>query len=89
MPASTSCSSLSAALTASGEAMLELFAQVDATGKVKSWSGSPPATYLAYHVAHEAHHRALATVAIRVGGHKVPKDALMGQWYTWRKGPAA
>ena len=77
---------LVAALTASGEALTLLFENVAATGQVKSWSGSPPATFLAYHVAHEAHHRALASVAIRSGGHKLPKETLMDQWYTWRKG---
>jgi len=76
---------LVAALEASGEALGRLFARIDEVGEVRSWSGAPPSTFLAYHVAHEAHHRALASVALRSGGHKLPSDVTHGLWYTWRK----
>lgn len=76
---------LLAALEASGTALGRLFEHIDDVGEVKSWSGSPAATFLAYHVAHEAHHRALASVALRSGGHKLPSDVIHNLWYTWRK----
>ena len=76
---------LVSALEASGEALGRLFEQIDEAGEVKAWSGSPPSTFLAYHVAHEAHHRALASVALRTGGHKLPSEVTLNQWYTWRK----
>lgn len=52
-------------------------------GRVKSWKG-PPATFLGYLIAHEAHHRGLAIVALRTGGHKVPQDVVYGIW-DWGK----
>jgi len=76
---------LLAALKTSGAALGRLFDQIDGAGEVKSWSGAPPSSFLAYHVAHEAHHRALASVALRSGGHRLSSDASYGIWYTWRK----
>ena len=32
-----------------------------------------------------AHHRALASVALRSGGHKLSSDISYGIWCTWRK----
>ncbi len=52
-------------------------------GKVKNWNGSP-ATVLGYLIAHEAHHRGLAMVAMRLSGHGLPKEVVYGQWQ-WGK----
>lgn len=72
------------ALNASAKAVADLLDECEAAGRVKSWKG-PPASYLGYFVAHEAHHRALAVVSLRLSGTKLPKDVLYGIWYSWRK----
>lgn len=54
---------------------------------MKGWKGAP-ATFLAYVIAHEAHHRGLAMVAMRVAGHKLPKEVVYGQW-DWGKRASA
>ena len=74
---------LLSALVASREAMASLLEQSAASGKVKSWNG-PPATFLGYVVAHEAHHRALAIVALRAAGFKLPEEVVYGLW-DWGK----
>ncbi len=74
---------LLAALAASEEAMAGFLEQSVATGKVKSWKG-PPATFLGYVVAHEAHHRALAIVALRAAEKKLPQEVVYGLW-DWGK----
>lgn len=76
---------LEKALKASGLAMGRLVEKFETEGKVKSFSRSTPTAYLAYHVAHEAHHRALAIVALRVAGHKLPAEVKYDLWYAWRK----
>jgi uncharacterized damage-inducible protein DinB len=58
-------------------------AQPTAKGKVRSWIGSPP-TFLSYMVAHEAQHRGLVMVALRLSGHKPPQEVMYGQWQ-WGK----
>jgi len=75
---------LRSALKKSGEAMAKLMRQVDESQSVKSWAG-PPSTYLSYFVAHEEHHRALAIVCLRFGGHKLPQEITQGLWYEWRR----
>ena len=75
---------LRTALVASEHAIAQLLEKCGRTGKVKNWGGGPPATYLGYFIAHEAHHRGLAIVALRLSGTKLPKDTLYGLWY-WRK----
>jgi len=57
--------------------------ECESSGKVKSWNGSP-ATFLGYMIAHEAHHRALTIVALRISGHKLPSEVIYGQW-DWGK----
>lgn len=74
---------LSSALRASEKIVARYLEDCDAKGKVKSWKGSP-ATFLSYLVAHEAHHRGLAMVALRVCGRKLPDDTVYGQWQ-WGK----
>ena len=65
---------------ASIAAYLEHCAQL---GKVKGWSG-PPASFLGYLIAHEAHHRGLVMVALRQAGHRLGPDVVYGQW-DWGK----
>lgn len=74
---------LQRALRASEKVVATFLRDADAAGKVKSWKGSP-ATFLAYLVAHEAHHRGLAIVAMRIAGHKIPQEVIYGQW-DWGK----
>ena len=71
------------ALRASEGPIATLLEESDEAGKVKSWRGSP-ATFLGYLIAHEAHHRGLAMVAARIGGHKLPQALVYGQW-DWGK----
>jgi uncharacterized damage-inducible protein DinB len=71
------------ALVASREAIASLLEQSAASGKLNAWSG-PPATFLGYLVAHEAHHRALAIVALRASGHRLPDEVVYGLW-EWGK----
>ena len=71
------------ALKASEKAIARFLEDCDAAGKVKGWKGSPT-TFLGYLIAHEAHHRGLAMVAARTGGHKLPAEVVYGQW-DWGK----
>ncbi len=75
---------LQTALKASAKAMEKLIEHFEEQGKIKSWRGSL-AQYLGYHAAHEAHHRGLAIVSVRLSGHKLPKEAIYGLWDLWRK----
>jgi len=76
------------ALLASEEAIASLLEACEAEGRVRSWRG-PPATFLAYFVSHEGHHRGLATASLRLSGFKVRQEVLYGLWQEWgreRKG---
>jgi len=77
-------SQLTSALKASEKMIARYLQRCDETGKVKHWKGNPP-TYLAYLVAHEAHHRGLAMVAMRMNGRKLTKKAVYGQWQWGKK----
>lgn len=74
---------LKKALQASEEIIAQFLEKCEATGEVKSWNGSP-ATFLGYLIAHEAHHRGLAMVAMRISRHKLPQEVVYGQWQ-WGK----
>lgn len=74
---------LKRALKASARAVERLLVESEASGRVKRWNGSP-ATLLGYLIAHEAHHRGLAMVALRLSGHKLPQEVVYGQWQ-WGK----
>jgi uncharacterized damage-inducible protein DinB len=74
---------LKAALKASEKAIASFLEQCDADGRVKSWNG-PPASFFGYLAAHEAHHRGLAMVAMRMSGRRLPQDVVYGQW-DWGK----
>ncbi len=67
-------------LAASRDAMLELLrTSLLTTGKVKN---SPPdvAHFLAYQIAHDAHHRGQVCMLARQLGHKLPKEVEFGMW---------
>ena len=74
---------LKTALEASAPLVARFLEDSEAAGKVKSWKGSP-ASFLGYMVAHEAHHRGLAMVAMRMSGRKLSKELVYGQW-DWGK----
>lgn len=71
------------ALRTSARIVTEFIEDCESAGKVKRWNG-PPATFLAYLVAHEAHHRGLVMVTMRLAGRKLPKEVVYGQWQ-WGK----
>ncbi len=70
-------------MKASEKAIARFLEECEASGKVKKWTGSPP-TFLGYLIAHEAHHRGLAMVAMRLSSHKLPQRVVYGQWQ-WGK----
>ena len=72
------------ALKASGKAMEKLFEAFAKEGKVKSFAEAPE-SYLGYHCAHEAHHRGLVLVSLRMAGVKLPDELKYSLWYRWRK----
>lgn len=74
---------LTSALKKSARAMADFLAACEEAGRVRGWRG-PPASFLGYLVAHEAHHRGLALVALRMAGRKVPKEVVYGLW-DWGK----
>jgi len=75
---------LKEALQASEEVIAWFLEECEAAGRVKKWNGSP-ATFLGYMIAHEAHHRGLAMVAMRISGHKLPPEVVYGQWQWGKK----
>lgn len=74
---------LGRALEASAEAVARFLERCETAGRVPKWNG-PPASFLAYLVAHEGHHRGLAMVAARLSGHRMPNEVVYGQW-EWGK----
>ena len=72
------------ALQASEEVIARFLEECEASGEVKYWNGSP-ATFLSYLVAHEAHHRGLAMVAMRISRRKLPQEVIDGQWQWGKK----
>jgi uncharacterized damage-inducible protein DinB len=71
-----------AALLASADAVAAFLGDCAAQGRVPGWKG-PPATFLSYFVAHEAHHRGLAMAALRLSGFKAPDVLKWGLWTGW------
>ena len=74
---------LKSALVNSGDVISKFLEQCESTGKVPAWKG-PPATFLGYLIAHEAHHRGLVMASLRVSGHKMPEEVVYGLW-DWGK----
>jgi uncharacterized damage-inducible protein DinB len=75
---------LTDALAGSDEAIAAMLAEASESGRVKSWHPGPT-TFLGYLLAHEAHHRGLVIVSLRIDGHKLHKDLRYGLWYWSRK----
>lgn len=71
------------ALASSSEVVAVYLDICEETGNVDNWSG-PPASFLAYLIAHEAHHRGLVMAALRASGHKQPDEVIYGLW-DWGK----
>ena len=78
---------LKRSLRASAGSIAAFLERTEAKGRVRSWDG-PPATFLGYLIAHEAHHRGLAMVALRIAGHKLPSEVVYGQWDWGKRGSA-
>ena len=76
---------LKRALVASSKIVARYLEDCDTEGKVKRWNGSP-ATVLGYLIAHEAQHRGLAMVAMRIAGRKLPQEVVYGQWKWGKQG---
>jgi uncharacterized damage-inducible protein DinB len=72
-------SQIVAALTGSAKMMGAFLEASERTGLIQGWNG-PPSTFLAYLIAHEAHHRALIVVSMRISGEKLPKEAVYNIW---------
>jgi len=70
---------LIAALTGSAKMMGAFIEACERTGLVRGWNG-PTATFVSYLIAHEAHHRALVVVSMRLSGEKLPKEAIYNIW---------
>lgn len=69
------------ALVTSGKALERFFTAIDRgeAGCMKKG----PIQYLAYFMAHEAHHRGSILLTLKEGGHPVAKDVRFGIWGDW------
>jgi uncharacterized damage-inducible protein DinB len=76
---------LTEALEASAPAVGRFLDRCEEENRVTSWHG-PPASWLAYITGHEAHHRALVMVSLRLAGHKAPQELKYGIWNWGRRG---
>ena len=71
---------LQRSLTASGEAILKLLENaVEQNGKVKGFKPHVTA-FVGYLVAHDAHHRSQAIIALKQSGHKLDQKITYGIW---------
>ena len=75
---------LKKALKASAKSVERFLTECEASGAVARWNGSPT-TFLGYLIAHEAHHRGLAMVAMRLSGRKLSQDVVYGLWQWGKK----
>lgn len=75
-----------AALTLSGQGMEQLLQHRAARTRPDRWS---LATFLAYAIAHEAHHRSQIEIALRLGGHEPDDKDLYALWDWTKLAPAA
>ena len=66
------------ALVTSAEAQ-ETFFRAIAAGTARSMNKGP-INYLAYFVAHDAHHRGIILTTLKERGHPVHKDIRIGLW---------
>jgi uncharacterized damage-inducible protein DinB len=70
---------LTEALEQSGQAMADLLAKISTKEVVKGFKWSPE-TFLAFTIAHEAHHRGQVILALRLSGNPIPREALSALW---------
>jgi uncharacterized damage-inducible protein DinB len=70
---------LKQALETSAEAIADLLEKGIEDGKIKNFKPHPTA-FLGYMVAHEAHHRSQAIIALKQSGHKVDQKVAYGIW---------
>jgi uncharacterized damage-inducible protein DinB len=71
---------LKKALTASGEAIAKLLEDsIKNGGRVKGFKPHV-AAFVGYLIAHDAHHRAQAIIALKQSGHKLDQKILYGVW---------
>ena len=77
--ASLSKEDLIQALYSSSEVMAVYLDRCEVSGEIESWDG-PPASFLAYVIAHEAHHRGLVMAALHACGHQPPEEVIYGLW---------
>lgn len=73
------------ALKRSSEGILRLIeVGLDSGGKI---SGFPPdiVHFMAYHIAHEAHHRGQIIMIARQVGHRLPKEVTTSGMWNWSK----
>jgi uncharacterized damage-inducible protein DinB len=75
---------LRAALDASGAAVARLIEEAPPDGRVKLFQGGL-ATFVAYLVAHESHHRGGIVLTLKAAGHPLSKDDSWKLW-GWSKG---
>lgn len=66
------------ALVASAKALERFFTAID-KGEARSMKKGP-VNYLAYFVAHDAHHRGIILATLKACGHPAPKDIRYGIW---------
>lgn len=71
------------ALIDSGEAMGELFAEAERTGKIKGAKLGPLAFH-GYALAHEAHHRGQIILHLKIAKKPLPRAISYSLWY-WKK----
>ena len=70
---------LTAALTASGDAIAQLLRQAFAAGKVKNFKPHP-AAFLGYMISHESHHRGQIGWTLKHAGMPLDKKVAYGIW---------
>ena len=80
---SASRATLRPALVASGEAMAALFSEAERTGQIKG-SKLGPLGFLAYTLAHEAHHRGQILLHLKIAKRPLNRAVAYSLWY-WNK----